>query len=157
MSPRAFTILCAAAIALTLPLKIAAGTAREPRAPELLQERLSAFLVREGFHLLPHAESAGPFVPAVAEGCRLGIAEALPQGWNSDGLRLSASGSRLFFVYDGSIYAEPPTRRTAIRYQWTRLMRALGADTPWKPSLAVTASHGCDAESLPWAELATVE
>jgi hypothetical protein len=89
------------------------------------------------------ARRAGSPAPAIGPGTA-----ALPQGWNNDGLRLSTSGSRLFFVYDGNIYPEQPSHRTAIRYQWTRLMRALGADTRWKPSLAVTASDGCDAERL---------
>ena len=150
MKPRTFAMVCAAAIGLTLPLKIVAGTAREPRAPELLQHRIATFLAREGFQVLPHSAAEGPFVQAVANGCRIGIAEALPQGWNSDGLRLSAPpGNHLFFVYDGIVYPDQPTRRTAIRYQWTRLMRAFGADTPWKSSLAVSASDGCASEHLP--------
>ena len=153
----AVKILWAAAILATVPLKIAAGTAGDPREPERLQQGIVAFLNQNGFAVAPFDAAEGPFIQATAPGCRLGVTEALPQGWNRDGLRLLLpNGDRLFFVYDETIYSELPTLRTAIRYQITRLARAVRIDAPWMPSLAVTASSGCDAEHLPWAELAAV-
>jgi hypothetical protein len=153
----AFKILCGAAILATVPLKIAAGTAAEPLDPESLKQRIIGFLQSEDFDVLPFDETKGPFIEARSAECRLGVTEALPQGWNRDGLRLLVpEGDRLFFVYDGTAYPELPTRRTAIRYQWTRLARAFGIDAPWLPSLAVTASAGCDARLLPWSELAVI-
>jgi hypothetical protein len=153
----AFRILCVAAILATAPLKIAAGTAAEPRDPESLNRRIVAFLQSERFTVEPFDGMKGPFIEARSARCRLGVTEALPQGWNRDGLqRLVPQGDRLFFVYDGAVYRDLPTHRTAIRYQWTRLARATGLDLSWRPGLAVTASPGCDAERLPWSELASV-
>ena len=67
----AVKILWAAAILATVPLKIAAGTAGDPREPERLQQGIVAFLNQNGFAVAPFDAAEGPFIQATAPGCRL--------------------------------------------------------------------------------------
>lgn len=156
-SSPALKALFAAAILLTVSLKILVGDAAGAGPGDDVEKYVADFLGRHDFQVLDYSPEQGPFLPAVSGNCRIGVAQATAQGWNRDALHLFAkTEDRLFFVYNGAIYPDQPTTRTAIRYQWTRFLRKIGIGVSWRPVFAVTSSASCHADSLPWAELATV-
>ena len=90
--------------------------------------------------------SAGP--------CRILVANSDPIAWDSDAIRRNATaGDRVFVVFRGRIYKDPPTWLTVPYFLWSRLERELGLRAQAAPLLSVIATESCDAERLPWSEL----
>ena len=90
--------------------------------------------------------SAGP--------CRILVANSDPIAWDSDAIRRNAmAADRVFVVFRGRIYKDPPTWLTVPYFLWSRLERELGLRAQAAPLLSVIATASCGAERLPWSEL----
>ena len=93
-------------------------------------------------------------IRAAAGACRMLVANSNPIAWDRDVIRRNATvADRVFVVFRGRTYKEPPTWLTVPYYLWSRLQRELGLRVQAAPLLAVIATASCDAERLPWSEL----
>jgi hypothetical protein len=98
-----------------------------------------------------------PLIRAAAGACQMAIAEATPDGWNQRMIRdLALTKVDRFVVYRGMIYHDRPTWLTVTHYWWHRYLRRLGLAEHEMPVLAVMATASCNAEGLPWAEIAAL-
>jgi hypothetical protein len=152
-------------IALLLPLTLAWKVAVRPADPAELvarekatQRKVAEFLGRQHFvvNIVASAEEGQPSIQASAGACRLLVAKSPPLGWDRELIRRYATtpGDRVFVVFRGQVYREQPTFLTVSDFLWTRLRRELGFKVDAAPVLAVVAGSMCDAERLPWNELA---
>jgi hypothetical protein len=86
------------------------------------------------------------------------VTEISHRGWERDAINSRATVvEQVFIVFGGKIYAEQPTWRTASDFLWYKLLSELGLKVRPTPLLAVIATKSCDAERLPWYELASAE
>jgi hypothetical protein len=151
--------LFALLLVVTLGLKVVTAVSPAHTQTHALPAAIAAFLDAHGYRVLEvnrETDSSLALVSA-AKGptCRVLVAEARPQGWNRNDLRLLAGpGDQLFVVFGGLVYADQPTRLTTAYYHWDRFHRQIGFQVPARPVLAVASSPGCHAEALPWGELA---
>jgi len=154
LAPKIFFTLV---LALTLSLKaIAHDTAKAHDNPSL-ENSVIAFLTLRGFevHGKPDSMQIRPIVATSAD-CRLEIREMIPQGWNRDRINPTGADGRLFFVFKGAIYANPPTglESPAFSHYWTRLKQKLGFEANSSSVLEVIASTDCSLGALPWKDVA---
>jgi hypothetical protein len=143
-------LLLALALAVTLSSKL---LVRDTATANDLDDSVVAFLTRHQFQArrMPGVNR----IDASSGDCRLVIRLMFPQGYNLDGIKTSgAQEGRLFFVYKGLVYADPPFARIRLSYYWTRLQQKLGLDTERNPALAVASSESCSLDALPWTEIA---
>jgi len=121
------------------------------------QRKVVDFLTRQRFAVsaTERVEEGQPMVRASAGACHLLIAKSPAMGWDRDLIRRFGTADNLVFsVFRGQIYAEQPTWLTVPDYLWARFRRELGIEVSAEPVLAVVAAKICDAEKLPWTELA---
>jgi len=82
-------------------------------------------------------------------------AKSPAMGWDRDLLRQHTTpNDRVFVVFRGKVYDEQPTWLTVPDYLWSRVQRELGINRQPTPVFAVISPVGCQAERLPWHELA---
>ena len=125
-----------------------------------LEEKIHGFLVRNHFIVTVSEEMIRDHrtFRATKAACRMLVTEISHRGWESDTIKSRATvGEQVFIVFGGKIYAEQPTWLTASNFLWYKLLSELGLKVRPTPLLAVIATKSCDAERLPWYELASAE
>ena len=151
-------LILALLLPLTLGLKLAVRPANLGDTPGRdAQRKVVEFLARQRFVVsaAEQVEEGQPMVRASAGACHLLVAKSPAMGWDRDLVRRFETADNLVFsVFRGRIYAEQPTWRTVPDYLWARFRRELGIEASAEPILAVVATKICDAEKLPWSELA---
>ena len=141
-------------IALTLGLKWS-GDAREPNEKDA-QLRVAEFLARQNFTVVRSAEAkeGQPTVRATAPGCRMLVIKSPTLGWDQDTVRRQATAAdRVFVVFRGKVYEDPPSWLIVSDFLWSRLRRQLGLKFETNPVFTVIATTSCEAKRLPWDEL----
>jgi hypothetical protein len=144
------------ALPLTLGLKLIVRPDRSAASVPDVQQKVAEFFLRQRFTvaLLDRTGEARVMLRASAGPCRILIANSDPIAWDSDAIRRNATaGDRVFVVFRGRIYKDPPTWLTVPYFLWSRLERELGLRAQAAPLLSVIATAGCGAERLPWGEL----
>lgn len=146
---------------LTLGLKL---TVRPGGSVELsnksAQLRVADFLARQRFTVIlsDTLEEGQPNVRATAGACRILVAKSPAVEWGRDLLRRHATpADQVFVVFRGRVYQEQPAWLTVSDFLWSRFRRELGFNASPTPVLGVIASKTCDAERLPWIDLASLQ
>lgn len=144
-------------LSLTLAWKVVArATPDEQPTERSIQVRLAEFLVRQHFNvsILERAEEGKPAITASSGSCRILVIKSPALGWDRDLVRRYANvEDQVFVVFQGRIYSDQPTFRTALDALWSRFLRELGFRTWPSPVFAVVARMGCEADRLPWDKL----
>jgi hypothetical protein len=144
-----------ALLPITLVWKLAIRTvpSNEVTEKEVLL-KVAGFLTRQHFNV---SLSEGPSLHATAPLCRILVVRSPPIGWDRELIRrTSMPGDRVFVAYRGRVYPEQPTWLTAVDALWSRFERELGLRRAAPVILGVVASSTCEAEKLPWGEVATI-
>jgi hypothetical protein len=144
------------ALPLTLGLKLIVRPDRSAASAPDVQQKVAEFFLRQRFTVaLPDRTGEGRYMLRASAGpCRILVANSDPMAWDSAAIRRNATdGDRVFVVFRGRIYKEPPTWLTVPYFLWSRLERELGLPAQTAPLLSVIATDGCGAERLPWSEL----
>jgi hypothetical protein len=145
------------ALPLTLGLKLVARPDRRSAASAPnVQQTVAEFFLRQRFTVaLPDRTGEGQYMLRASAGpCRILVANSDPIAWDSDAIRRNAmAADRVFVVFRGRIYKDPPTWLTVPYFLWSRLERELGLGAQAAPLLSVIATASCGAERLPWSEL----
>jgi len=145
------------ALPLTLGLKLVARPDRRSAASAPnVQQTVAEFFLRQRFTVaLPDRTGEGQYMLRASAGpCRILVANSDPIAWDSDAIRRNAmAADRVFVVFRGRIYKDPPTWLTVPYFLWSRLERELGLRAQAAPLLSVIATASCSAEQLPWSEL----
>ena len=144
---------------ITLGLKLAARSAIPPALTEKqIQLRVADFLVRQHFAVTVAevAEEGKPSVSATSAWCRMVVIQSPALGYQEDALRRYATADdQVFVVFAGKVYREQPTWLTVSDALWARFRRELGFNAQASPVLGVVAGRNCQADRLPWRDLAT--
>lgn len=144
-------------LSLTLAWKVVArATPDEQPTDRGIQVRLAEFLVRQHFNvsILERAEEGKPAITASSGSCRILVIKSPALGWDRDLVRRYANvEDQVFVVFQGRIYSDQPTFRTALDALWSRFLRELGFRTWPSPVFAVVARKDCEADRLPWDKL----
>src|SRR5262249_48033495 len=113
-----------------------------------VQQTVAEFLGRQQFTV---ALGEGQYMVRASAGpCRFLVADSNPMVWDREVIRRSATAAdRVFVVFRGRIYENPPTWLTVPYFLWSRLQRELGLRAQAAPLLSVIATAGCGAERLP--------
>ena len=154
-SSSAFRWFIAAALVLAIGWKIAI----RPDDPNYLTDDLVKFLERNHYNVVVTDETVNytPIIRATTATCDLQIARLTTDGSNRDLIRHFAAGTnRSFIVFRGAVYAQQPVFWTTLSYLWSRFLRELGLIEHITPVISVAMNSSCDAEQLPWGELADV-
>jgi hypothetical protein len=125
-----------------------------------LEDKIRSFLVRNHFVVTVSEEVIRDHrtFRASKAACQMLVTEISHRGWERDAIHRRASVlEQVFIVFGGKIYAEQPTWLTASDFLWYKLLSELGLKVRPTPLLAVIATKNCDAERLPWYELASAE
>jgi hypothetical protein len=141
-------------IALTLALKWTGHTS-EPNAKDA-PLRVAEFLARQHFTvaLSADAKDGEPTVRATAPTCSMLVIKSPVVGWDQELVRRQASAAdRVFVVFRGKVYEDPPSWLIVSDYLWSRLRRQLWLKYENNPVFTVIAGTSCAAERLPWSEL----
>jgi len=143
------------AFALTLALKLLLYREEPPPADsDVIAETVAAFLVQQGFESRLEKRFSTVLIHANAGKCRMLISEAAPQGWNRSSIELRAKPvGRLFYVFDGAVYAHEPFFSPLLDEYWARVRIKFGFSPKPHPVLAVAASDDCTVSELPWRDL----
>jgi hypothetical protein len=144
------------ALPLTLGLKLVARPDRSAASAPNVQQTVAEFFLRQRFTVaLPDRTGEGQYMLRASAGpCRILVVNSNPIAWDSDAIRRNAmAADRVFVVFRGRIYKDPPTWLTVPYFLWSRLERELGLRAQAAPLLSVIATAGCSAEQLPWSEL----
>ena len=140
------------ALPLTLGLKLVARPDRRSAASAPnVQQTVAEFFLRQRFTVaLPDRTGEGQYMLRASAGpCRILVANSDPIAWDSDAIRRNATaGDRVFVVFRGRIYKDPPTWLTVPYFLWSRLERELGLRAEAAPLLCIIARAGCGAERL---------
>jgi hypothetical protein len=145
-------------IAVLLLPAVAWKIAIKPDNPDYLKDDLINFLERNHFDVVVTETLVNytPVIRASSATCNLQVARLTQDGSNRDLVRHFAAGAdRSFVVFRGKVYAEQPVSWTVFNYLWSRFLRELGLTKQISPVVAVAANSSCNAERLPWGELAT--
>jgi hypothetical protein len=145
------------ALPLTLGSKLIVRPDRSAPSETDVLQTVAKFLVRQHFTVTLSDQPGGakPTVLATAGACRMLVANSNPIAWDRDVIRRNATvADGVFVVFRGRTYKEQPTWLTVPYFLWSRLQRELGLGSQAAPLLAVIATGSCDAEQLPWGELA---
>ena len=95
-----------------------------------------------------------PIIQASRASCRLQIAQLASDGSNQGVVRDLFTGTdRLFFVFRGRLYSQPPIFWIRIDDLWSARLRELGLIKQITPVIAVGTNAACNSEQLPWGEL----
>lgn len=141
-------------LVLTLGWKvIARATPHKQPTDRNIQVQVAEFLARQHFSvsMLERAEQGKPAIAANSGSCRILVIKSPALGWDRDLVRRYAdAGDQIFVVFQGRIYADQPTVRTAFDALWSRFLRELGFAKWPSPVLAVVARTSCEADRLPW-------
>jgi hypothetical protein len=119
--------------------------------------KVTGFLARHHFNVLQSGELPGgtQAMRVADQDCTMLVALSSPRGWDRDMIRqLSGPADQSFVVFRGRIYAQQPIVLTVAEFLWSRLLGELGITADPAPVVAVSAPVRCNAEHLPWAELA---
>ena len=141
-------------IALTLGLKWT-GHPREPNEKDA-PLRVAEFLARQHFTVVRSADAkeGEPTVHATAPACRMLVIKSPVLGWDRDtARRRGTAADRVFVVFRGKVYNNPPSWLVVSDFLWSRLQRELGLKFESNPVFTVIAATSCAAEQLPWDEL----
>jgi hypothetical protein len=125
-----------------------------------LEDKIRSFLARNHFFVTVSEELIRDHrtFRASKPACQMLVTEISHRGWERDAINSRATVvEQVFIVFGGKIYAEQPTWRTASDFLWYKLLSELGLKVRPTPLLAVIATKSCDAERLPWYELASAE
>jgi hypothetical protein len=144
------------ALPLTLGLKLIVRPDRSAASVPDVQQKVAEFFLRQRFTVaLPDRTGEGQYMLRASAGpCRILVANSDPIAWDSDAIRRNATAAdRVFVVFRGRIYKDPPTWLTVPYFLWSRLERELGLRAQAAPLLSVIATASCSAEQLPWSEL----
>ena len=144
------------ALPLTLGLKLVVRPDRSVASAADVQQTVAEFFLRQRFTVaLPDRTGEGQYMLRASAGpCRILVANSDPIAWDSDAIRRNAmAADRVFVVFRGRIYKDPPTWLTVPYFLWSRLERELGLRAQAAPLLSVIATASCSAEQLPWSEL----
>jgi hypothetical protein len=140
-----------------LVLAVGWKIAIQPDDPNYLTDSLVKFLERNHYNVVVTDEKVNytPIIRATTATCHLQIARLTTDGSNRDLVRQFAAGtSRTFIVFNGTVYAQQPVFWTTLSYLWSRFLRELGLTEHITPVISVAMNSSCDAEQLPWGELA---
>jgi len=154
-SSGAFRWFIAAALLLAIGWKITI----EPDDPSYLTGDLVKFLERNHYNVVVTDETVNytPIIRGTKAACDLQIARLTTDGSNRDLIRHFAAGTNhTFIVFRGTVYAQQPVFWTTLSYLWSRFLRELGLIEHITPVISVAMNSSCDAERLPWGELADV-
>jgi hypothetical protein len=141
-------------VLILLPLTIAGKLAAKPEQPIEVQDAIVAFLANQQFNVTVTGETTDdmPIVEANSDSCRLRVAKVSPVRDEVNFVRrLGGPTDNIFFVFRRAVYAEQPTRLTAVSYFWFRFLLKLRLVSRIPPVIAVVSS--CNAEQLPWSVL----
>jgi hypothetical protein len=125
-----------------------------------LEDKIRSFLVRNHFIVTVSEEMIRDHrtFRARKAACQMLVTEISHRGWERDAIdRRATVVEQVFIVFGGKIYAEQPTWLTVSDFLWYKLLSELGLKVRPTPLLAVIAAKSCDAERLPWYELASAE
>ena len=121
------------------------------------KDDLVTFFERNHFAVATEVVNGVPFIQATRASCHVQVARLSPDGSNRDLIRhLTAGQGRSFVVFGGAVYAQQPIFRTVLDYFRSRFLRELGFAERAAPAISVTADPSCNAEQLPWNELASM-
>jgi hypothetical protein len=118
--------------------------------------RVAEFLARQHFTVVRSAEAkeGEPMVRATAPACRMLVIKSPVLGWDRDtARRRGTAADRVFVVFRGKVYNNPPSWLVVSDFLWSRLQRELGLKFESNPVFTVIAATSCAAEQLPWDEL----
>jgi hypothetical protein len=142
------------ALPLTLGLKLIVRPDRSAASAPDVQQKVAEFFLRQRFTVVLPDRTGEGMLRASAGPCRILVANSDPIAWDSDAIRRNAmAADRVFVVFRGRIYKDPPTWLTVPYFLWSRLERELGLRAQAAPLLSVIATASCGAEQLPWSEL----
>ena len=118
----------AAALLVTVPLKLADVAGAKQSLSRNLQQAIVAMLASEGYEI-KIGDIFGSFVVnAQHENCRLQLREAAAQGYNADAIESASKGAQLAFAYRGELWQQHPTLRATIAEIWNRFKWHLRID-----------------------------
>lgn len=141
-------------LSLTLGWKVVARATRDGQVTDRsVQVRIAEFLVGQHFSvsMLEQSEQGKPAIAASSGSCRILVIRSPALGWDRDLVRRYAdAGDQIFVVFQGRIYSDQPTVKTAFDALWSRFLRELGFAKSPSPVLAVVARAACEADRLPW-------
>jgi hypothetical protein len=142
------------ALPLTLGLKLIVRPDRSAASAPDVQQKVAEFFLRQRFTVVLPDRTGEGMLRASAGPCRILVANSDPIAWDSDAIRRNAmAADRVFVVFRGRIYQDPPTWLTVPYFLWSRVGRELGLRAQAAPLLSVIATASCGAERLPWSEL----
>jgi hypothetical protein len=125
-----------------------------------LEDKIRSFLIRNHFLVTVSEEIIRDHrtFRASKASCQMLVTELSHRGWERDAMTKRATAmEKVFIVFGGEIYADQPTWRTASDFLWYKVLSEIGLKVRPTPLLAVIATKTCDAERLPWYELASAE
>jgi hypothetical protein len=128
----------------------------EQVASKNVSDRLVVFLEDHEFNVGSTTSDEDMFLISATKGeCRVFVALLSPQGWHRHLIRrLTPSGSRLTFYYEGKSYEDQPVRLTRTHDYWSRLLHSLGGSPSPNPVLGIIGLPACELDAIPWKELA---
>ena len=148
-------------IFLLLPLTIAWKLTATPqgaldrRDRGEVQEKLVEFLNRHQFDVDIEKLLDAPVIHASAGKCQMLIMNVSLDGWQRDLIRGRArTTDRVLYIFQRKAYADQPVWLTATVGFWSRQLQRLGLLRNVPPVIAIIAPRLCNAERLPWDELA---
>jgi hypothetical protein len=142
------------ALPLTLGLKLGVRPDRRAASAPDVQQKVAEFFLRQRFTVVLPDRAGEGMLRASAGPCRILVVNSDPIAWDSDVIRRNAmAADRVFVVFRGRIYQDPPTWLTVPYFLWSRVERELGLQAQAAPLLSVIATASCGAERLPWSEL----
>ena len=147
-----FKVLLTVALATSVSWKIVVATEHQTDWRNGLVE----FLEHNHFNVVMSEPPATdvPMIQASRASCRLQIAQLASDGSNQGVIRdLFTATDRLFFVFRGRLYSQPPIFWIQIDDLWSARLRELGLIKQITPVIAVGANAACNSEQLPWGEL----
>ena len=147
-----FKVLLTIALVSSVAWKIAVATEHQTDWRNGLVE----FFERNHFNVVVSEPPATdvPMLEASRGLCRLQIAQLASDGSNQGVIRdLFTATDRLFFVFRGRLYSQPPIFWIRIDDLWSARLRELGLIKQITPVIAVGTNAACNSEQLPWGEL----
>lgn len=142
-------------LALLLPASLLWKLTVRPDDSQELRQAAVNFLLRQNFTMQESADDALT-IRGQADKCRVFVRLTAQPRADWEMVRSAAApDDKIFIVFRGRLYSEPPDQLLLTDYVWTRVLRELGLVRHLTPVLAVVASPDCHAEQLPWTELET--
>lgn len=128
-------------------LKIAVGTAPDPRDPQALLDSASVLLAPRGYHIESAVQTTELTIKASRDACTVMLVEVRPQGWNTSRIQtLYGDFDRLFYLYRGEALRQAPTARATWNYQIARILGQLRLRSDWEPLWALLGHSACKPE-----------